>query len=211
MDRLVILGTVLGLTAIGFVIRLLELMKISTRIERTHDYRNKFVDFLNKLIGNRASDDEAYFWLTENVNDMQSELGSDGIFAHMHDPLRGVQIRDYQMLINFLPKLRNFIPETAMFSRDIMIENYTREAGHCDDAFIRHVGTLNALQDSLRKQLKNPINSFSYGIENILYIPLSMLSSFGLLSAYGARRIRRSKIAKLIVALVSIIALFLLL
>lgn len=40
---------------------------------------------------------------------MQYELGEDGEYAYMTDNLRGVAVRGYQLLINFLPETRGII------------------------------------------------------------------------------------------------------
>ena len=206
MDRWIFVLALIGVTAIGFVVRFFEFSQILKRLDKTVDYRNKFIDFLNSLFSDRTFDEKAYYWLIENVNEMQIELGQDGVFAHMQDQMRGVQTRNYQILINFLPKLRHFLSEMDMFSHGLMFENYTREAGHCDDAFVRHLGTLNSLRESTRKQLINPLTSFSYGIENILFIPFSIIASFGLLTTIGVRRIKKNRIARLFSSAVALIA-----
>jgi hypothetical protein len=87
VERLIVIVTIIGFTLTGFAVRLFEYKQITKRIQKTHTYRDRFVDFLNELISNRSFDDQNYIWLTENVNEMQAELGSDGIVAHMSDPL----------------------------------------------------------------------------------------------------------------------------
>ncbi len=207
MDRLFVIAIAFCFTLVGFVMRLVEYRRIQRRIDTTYSYRNQFIDFVNALINNRNFNDEAYIWLTENINEMQAELETDGIIAYMYDPLRGVKRRNYQILINYLPKLRNFLSETSRLSSNIMTENYLKEAGFCDDAFIRHVGTLHSLEKSMHKQLINPLSSFSYGIENFLFIPVSALTAFGLLPTRWGKMFKHSKILKLLVGIVELVTL----
>jgi hypothetical protein len=206
MDRVIVIAILLGITVVGVIMRFIDYRHISKRIETTYDFRNRFVDFINALFGNKKFDDIMYISLMEDVNSMQVELGSDGIMAIMRDPMRGIQMNNYPILVNFLPKLRNYISENSMFSSGIITESYEREAGSCDDAFIRHIGSLNKSKDAIRKRLMNPIDSFTYGVMYILIVPFAFLSSFGLFSENLIRRIIKSNVTKIVTGIVAVIA-----
>ena len=49
MDKLIPIGILLGIAIIGFVSKFLELGDIHSRYEFTHEYRNKFISFINEL------------------------------------------------------------------------------------------------------------------------------------------------------------------
>lgn len=205
MDRLIAVFIVIAITAVGFIVRLKEYKRLSKRIDFTTNYRNKFVDFLNSLFSKRVFSDEIYMKLTMDVNEMQTELGSDGILAYMRDPLRGMEMRNYQLLINLLPKLRGYLSETAFMASELHEKAFFDEAAVCEDMFIRHLGALNSSQEATRKKILNPIACFIYGTKAIIAIPFMLFHEFGILPARIMRIISNSFFVKLFIGLVSLV------
>ena len=165
MDKLIPIFILISIIIIGFVMKLFELKDIVKRIDFTSKYRNKFIDFTNALFSAKSFNQQLYYELTSDVNAMQYELGADGIFAHVIDNLNGYSTRNYQLLINFLPELRDAISEMA---NSIIMMRCSKSAKDCDDMFIRHLGSLEEYDKSVRNNLFNPFSCFSEGIKSII-------------------------------------------
>ena len=207
MDRVIIILSVLFITLLGFIIRFIEYKRIFKRMDMTYDYRNRLIGFFNDLTSRRFFDDEVYISLVEDVSEMQIELGEDGIIAFLQDNLSRLQVRNYQILANFLPKLREYLMEVDEFSMvDFMKERYYKEMGYCDNAFINHIGKLKSLKESTYKMLINPIYSFTYGVAKIIFIPLWLLTSFGVLSTNIVKKIKRNKVVNFLTGIIALIA-----
>jgi len=204
MERLFAVLFLIGLVIIGFVRRLVSALKTAKRIETTDHYRSEFIDFINELFEKRLFNNKKYYKLTSTVSEMQAEMGSDGVFAYVQDPLHNMAMRNYPLLVNFLPELRNYLSESYTGS-SIVQENYIYKANSCDDMFIRHIGVLEASLKQLRKKLINPIDCFAYGVRTILTTPIYIISSFGLLTASFARKISNSLIVRIIAGVIALI------
>ena len=109
MDKLlpVIFLFVIGI--IGFVYKEVELAQNNKRLNFTLNYRDKFITYVNNILSNHVFDQKLYYELTSDVNKMQYELGTDGVYAHLTDNLKGYSVKNYQFLINFLPETRNIL------------------------------------------------------------------------------------------------------
>lgn len=189
MDRLIPILILIGLILAGFVIKLFELKNLIKRIDFTNDYRNKFVDFVNTLFKTKSFNQQLYYELTSEVKAMQCELGADGVFAHVIDGLKGYSTSNYQLLVNFLPELRNAINE---MDNSIMSMRFSQSAGDCDDMFIRHLGSLQEYEKHVRKNLFNPFSCFSDGVKIIVALPVLLLNWLGFLSDERTKRIKNS-------------------
>lgn len=189
MDILIPILILLGITIIGFVSRLFELIDIRSRYEFTAEYRSKFSEYTNELFSQEKFNSRLYHELTLKVIEMQSELGNDGVFAYVQDRLKGVQVRDYQLLINFLPETRN-IPNES--NNSILRKRHTQGILDCDDMFVRHLGNLELAEKTLRRSLLNPFRNFAEGVKSILSFPLMLFMWFGFISIENSRKIKRS-------------------
>ena len=49
MDKLIPVLVVLGIILCGFISKIIELRRISLRIDFTHDYREKFIKYVNEI------------------------------------------------------------------------------------------------------------------------------------------------------------------
>ena len=157
MDKLIPICILVVIIIIGFISKMVDLSTIVKRIEFTSNYSEKFVKFINKIVSENTFDQGLYNELTSDVKAMQYELGEDGVFAYMKDQLKGVEGRNYQLLINFLPETR----EMVNINNSILAERYNKSIHDCDDMFIRHLGTLENQRKNIRKGLFNPFSSFA--------------------------------------------------
>ena len=202
MDKLLPATFLFIIVIIGFVYKEVELAHNNERLNFTRDYRNKFITYVNSIVSNHTFDQKLYYELTSDVNKMQYELGADGVYAHLTDNLKGYSVKNYQLLINFLPETRNILND---IDNIIMQNRYMQSIQSCDDMFIRHIGTLNQLDEQIRKNLYNPFSNFAQGIRFFVSLPWLILNWFGFISIETKRKIKGNFIIKLLNFLVTIV------
>lgn len=202
MDKLLPATFLFIIVIIGLVYKKVELAHNNERLNFTRDYRNKFITYVNSIVSNHTFDQKLYYELTSDVNKMQYELGADGVYAHLTDNLKGYSVKNYQLLINFLPETRNILND---INNIIMQNRYMQSIQSCDDMFIRHIGTLNQLDEQIRKNLYNPFSNFAQGIRFFVSLPWLILNWFGFISIETKRKITGNFIIKLLNFLVTIV------
>ena len=202
MDKILPATFLFIIVIIGFVYKKVELAHNNERLNFTRDYRNKFITYVNSIVSNHTFDQKLYYELTSDVNKMQYELGADGVYAHLTDNLKGYSVKNYQLLINFLPETRNILND---INNIIMQNRYMQSIQSCDDMFIRHIGTLNQLDEQIRKNLYNPFSNFAQGIRFFVSLPWLILNWFGFISIETKRKITGNFIIKLLNFLVTIV------
>lgn len=195
MDKLIPIVILFGIVIIGFVSKFLELGDIRSRYEFTHEYRNKFINFINELFTNHNFNQSVYHELTEKVKEMQYELGADGVYAYVQDNLKGYATNNYELLVNFLPETRNVIRNQGNI---ILMERWNQAVQYCDDMFLRHLVTLKLAEEKIKRSLKNPFSDFAEGVKLIISLPVLLLKWFGFISAESSTKIKKNPILKII-------------
>ncbi len=202
MDKLIPILILAVITVIGYIYKIIKWKKICSRISFTKDYHLKFHNLIDDILSKQSLNQQLYGELTLDVKKMQDELGQDGVYAQMIDPLKGFKVKNYQLLINFLPEARNFL---ISFHNSILTERFVQEANACNDMFIRHLGTLTDNESKMRKGLLNPFSAFAEGIKTILLLPLLLLHWFGFLSTDTTEKARSNQIVTVINAIVALV------
>ena len=181
MNRFWPLLIIIAIAIIGWISKILYLWKIKQRIDATINYYNDFFDLIDCLLSTKQVNQQLYVKLTQGVNKMQRELGSDGIID-MQDPLRGIRSSNYQLLINFLPEVNQCsnLWDSLGYPNSIMMERFLSSANACRDMFL---------------------------ISLILWIPKYILASLGLFSARSFYSWKTKKIAKSLSGMVAILGL----
>lgn len=199
-----IIGVFVLLISFGFILKRQNISKLIKRFNSTLEYYNKFVELLNEVFQSKRINQEIYIWLTERVNAMQRELGSTGVINHYSDPLKGFAVKEYQLLINFLPEMSGYIREYDNF---IMMERFDSCVRWCTDMFIRHQGDLKEIIEKENKLLSNPFSCLAEAIRYIVALPFSILFWLGILSERMLYRIKFSWFLRFINAVVILIGL----
>lgn len=156
------------------------------------DQDQLMVEFLNKLKSYVESGDtgsNSYTWLLENSYKVQSTLGEYGIAGSYKPPFANYMYKNYPIILNVLPELRQTIDRRSRTS----YENYRT----LHDTVVKYRGALQETIKSVKKELRNPIVWFFNGIQFLLYIPLQLLMWSGLLSSNLVSRIENSIFFKL--------------
>lgn len=204
MDKLIPVFIVIGIMILGFIMKLIELNDAVKRIDFTNQYHNKFIRLISGIFLDKSFNQQLYYELTLDVKAMQYELGSDGVYSYVTDNLKGFSTSNYQALINFLPELRDVLNNQDNF---VMMNRYNQSAKDCDDMFIRHLGSLNEFEKSIRKELFNPFSCFSDGVRFIVSLPILLLNWFGFISDEYTRKAKRSWFIKLLNFIIILIGL----
>jgi len=204
MERFIPIAGLVALAGLGFLLKCIELNHLSRQIDFTINYRNKFIDLLNGCLEHGYINNDLYTELTEQVVEMQKELGDDGVYSYMVDPLKGISSRNHQALINFLPEVRMI---GQWRDNSIMMMRFSNSAQTCDDMFMRHMGQLKNRMEQERKHLFNPFLCLADGIRWILWLPANILFWCGFISERVNYKLRVNWILKLLAFLVTIIGL----
>lgn len=191
--RLLVLGVIVLVALVGLVSSLMYISNLEKKVEKITSYREKFVEMLNQLNDSGNLNQELYYELLEESKPIQYELAEDGIAAVFLDPLRGVQYRNYQMLVNFFSDVRLSTQMPSLY-----LENLNIFAGYCDEAMIRHVGGLRELVKNETSHIKNPIYCFSQGVRFIIKLPVDILFWCGIISDVTRYRIHNFGISVLV-------------
>lgn len=162
------------------------------RIERNFivKYYNIFSEFVSKY-NTKNFDSESYVWLTKNVNKVQILLGVNGILDYTA-PYQFYRIPKYEVIVNTLPKFRSGTVE----SEDI---------GLVQDCLLRYSGVIESREEKYWIKLKNPVIWFQVGMQQILAIPITTLSYFGIYSIRTANKIKESLIWRMFSGIFSLI------
>ena len=201
MEKVIALLLIILLIIIGLIKQIIFLIKLKKRLNFTTSYRNKFISLVNKLDSTKKIDNDIYYDLTESVNKMQQELGEDGILSYFADNLTGIQTRNYQYLINFLPSLRKID-----FGNSIILDRYNDSVFCCDDMFVRHIGTIKNSISDVKKTFFNPFLCFSFGVKFIITLPISIMKWFGFISEKNYTKILQSGITAIVNMMMTILS-----
>lgn len=203
VERLIALGIVLAIMVIGFLSKYVQLKNNRERIDFCTEYKLKFIDLINRYTSSYSLDGALYTELTEKAARMQQELGSDGL-VEIVDNLNGIKARNYPVLLNFLPELRNF---DFWQDNTIMQHRLISLARTCEDAFTRHIGQLNHLQEQGQKYLFNPFSCFANGIRWLLWLPSNILLWCGFISEDTGLKLQFNWVIKILTLIITIIGL----
>lgn len=159
------------------------------------EYRNTFVDFcniFNKTYDKHWSpgtiDNEKHIWLTKNVGKIQDIIGHTGVLDSYITPYQTMHFRNYQIIINTLPKFR----EGNIHPFDI---------NSVDDCLIRYIGNTENIINHLNKKIRNPIIWFKEGFKQIINLPIYILNWFGVMPDNFVKKVTSNIIYNFIIGI----------
>jgi len=197
MARVAAALAICALFGFGFV----RLWRQRARLEGRSEFALEYLTRLQAYIGSGGEDSDAYTWLTHRANKMQGDMGTAGILEGYRPPFAQYMLRNYPIVLNMLPELRNASPGGG---RDLsgLFDQY---AAALQEALIRHQGLLADHIDRASEQLANPIIWLREGVQLLLLLPLAVLTSLGVGSASVATRVAASLIFRILSAIVAIV------
>lgn len=162
---------------VGFVVKKKKCTELQKRIDFTIRFQSILVELADHFFEYGDFSTKAYDEYMESADAMQIELGDDGIISIL-DPLKNVQIKKYQLVLNLIPELRSFCH--LVCSNSIVVERLNQMVGTTDDALRRHVGNLKRICEHEAEESHNPFICFAEGIRTILRLPGKILVWLGL-------------------------------
>ncbi len=190
------------LISIGYILKRKNIWRLNRSVNFTIEYNNNFVELLKYIYEKNYFDNEKYMWLTEKVDMMQRELGKIGIIGHYFDPLKGLKIENYELLINFLPETRSYMRE---LNSSIMMERFDKSANLCVDMFLRHKGKLEEQINKENMMLFNPFSCLAEAVRYVIALPFNILYWFGIIPEKVLYRIESSSLLKVVNAIIILI------
>jgi len=183
--------------SIGIYNVLKQYFTLSKKIKFTEKYLDKFVQLCNSYdenIYNRNQspiyDRELYIWLTLHVNKITWIMGKMGETHYFN---RGLQVSNYSLLLNTLPKFR-----------DRTLDQF--DINSSQDCLLRFIGVKIEQMDYASKDIWNPLIWFREGMREIVSSPFTLLHFFGLIKSPAMISIKNSGLIKIISAIFSVIA-----
>ena len=88
---------------IGHILSRVTLADYEKRAKKTAEFRDKFIDLANRYMEYHQVDPKLYQECIREVDDIQAELGYDGIVAEFIDPLKNIKMTNMQVLVNVFP------------------------------------------------------------------------------------------------------------
>lgn len=196
MERLWIGLSLLAVFIIGLIEILTLFKKYFVKAEFLREYRNNFVDFVNKFsqggYAGKTIDQELYNWLALNASKAQRIAGTIAK-GHYTAPFRAYTVSNYEFIINTIPKFR---AEAHLHETEITF---------IDDILMMAIGEYQEDVDHYRKEIKNPFKWFKYGIRFIMKLPIQILSWFGVISERTFIKITASSIFKFFAGVAALI------
>jgi hypothetical protein len=178
------------LLLIGLITLVRRSRNINAQLDSGAEFRSKFIQHADS--GGR--DHEAYHWMILHSNAMQDEMGYHGILAQFRDPPHSY--RNYPIILNMIPRIR------LIYENGLYFGNPNDLPQMFDEAILRYLGTLERSHSALRKRLRNPLQWFLCGVEQLVSIPLYFFQSFGVLSRRAVAAAQRSWLFKSLSALI---------
>ena len=196
MDRLYLVCAIICICIIGF-------LRVNQYCNHLLDVKTFAIDFLDKLktyLSSNGADGGAYSWLTLKSNKMQSQLGSAGIMAAYKPPFANFQYTNYPIILNMLPDLRNALSDSYALGR--LADQY---AATIQEVIIRHIGSIEEIEEFNKKKLKNPVVWFREGVQLLISSPLYAAYWLGVIKEPIIDRLTSNIIFKFISTVVTLV------
>lgn len=187
MDKLIAFSAVASVALIGLLHLFWKLKVFSDK----RNFANSFLAKLQEYLESLGKDTDAYSWLLNRSNKMQSQMGNQGIYAHYKPPYENYMINNYAIIINMIPELRRALQDSLFSS---IASDYSNSL---QEAIIRHIGTIEDITNEIKVELKNPFIWLREGVRKIIATPTNLLAWFGLITDSFADKIITSVLFKI--------------
>lgn len=192
MSTVAVLAVLAGVAAAG-------LSRIATRrlgLRRKQHFANTFLSRFRRVAQSELFDEEGYAWLVARADKMQARLGPLGLNNPVQLPYDydATPLPSDLLIVNTLPELR---------SGRVRPERLAQ----CEEAIIRHMGTLDEERTGYTKQFFNPIIWIGEGVRSVLLFPFLTLQWLGLFKESAVHRLEQSILFSLFSGLIAIFGL----
>lgn len=188
---LIIISSFIVVVVLGFITIRRRYTLLIEQYNFASRYRMNFMNFVNKYFENFDSwnrrgnlDSDLYVWLTKNANRIQGDLGNLGTMDYVA-PFQIYHIKNYQILINTIPKFRAG-----------KVEDF--DINSADDCLLRYIGILETVLVQLRKKMINPVIWFKEGFQFLISLPLYIFNWFGIVSDATVSKVTANVVFRLL-------------
>ena len=192
MDRLIFIVLIVAVSSIGMWNLLLKRRAINKRVELLNTYAEKLGEFWQS----GGYDGEKYGWMIAHSDRIQRDMGPYGEFGTFRAPYNQFVVTNYAIVLNHLPELR----------RNIGSRTGIEYFNQLQEALVRYGGHLEEMSEKSSESLRNPIIWFRTGVEEIITLPLTLLTSLGLISTRLVGKIINSWFIQFIIKIVALIS-----
>lgn len=158
----------------------------------------KFAETFNRYRLSHGQDLEAYGSLIERSDRVPRLLGYVGVMAEYVAPFRAFTARNYQIILNGLPTMHREL--ATGFGR-------SDHAPIVAESLLRYIGVSTDRIRDKQRELLNPLAWFREGVAGIIFLPVQLLQSLGLVSKTGAVRMAHSVAFRALAGVVALIGL----
>ena len=116
---------------IGHILSRVTLADYEKRAKKTAEFRDKFIDLANHYMEYHQVDPKLYQECIREVDDIQAELGYDGIIAEFIDPLKSIKMTNMQVLVNVFPEMISMVSQLDSYIIQVRMNQFFQ---HCIDS-----------------------------------------------------------------------------
>lgn len=164
------------------------------------EYRSKFIEMNNLYFKNYDKyckqgevDQSLYNWLIKNSTKAQAILGYLGMIDYIA-PFQTHKVKNFQVVLNIIPKYREQRIEDTFVNI-------------LDDCLLRYIGVAEGALVANERSTKNPLVWFKLGFNQVLSLPLTILSTFNIITNTAAERIKSNAVYKILSGFTALMAL----
>jgi hypothetical protein len=188
--------------ALLLIVGLATILRGRAALSKRHDFALEFADRLRQYVESEGRDSASYGWLVHRSNRIQTEMGTVGVYGAYRPPFANFQYRDYPIVLNMLPDLRNAYGDPIL-SRS----QAGQYANALIDSVVRYLGVIEDRDTRLLDSLRNPFAWLREGARLFVKPPVTVLAELGLVSAATADRWRNGGAVRVLAGIVSLVSL----
>jgi hypothetical protein len=171
-------------------------------IKDNRDFTDEFLSKLMRYVNSHGSSVEDYDWMIHRSNKMQDKLGHAGIYESYRPPYQNIVFRNYPIILNMLPDLRNALNDRGLSDSELA----SQYAHALREALIRHIGEAEDRINYFVDEIMNPLKWFREGVKEVVSIPVYLLSILGILGDSLASRMLSSTLFRVLSGIVALIS-----
>jgi hypothetical protein len=194
METIIVIVLIFLFLLIGFIYFLRNIFSIKKKCDTTTQYAITLTNFYNSRGVNR----QEFIQLMKNATIIQDYLGSEGYVRAQMPFEHNMPIDHYSIIRDGIPQLNAYFT-VGLTSQADQIANYI--AG----TLYSKIGSYENELSTYKNSMKNPIKLFLTGIQQIVLIPIYILSWIGLFSNKTINKISELFIFKLLSGMLALI------
>lgn len=195
-----IIATVVILMAVGY----LSVRAVARSLAAQLSFADEFLTKLHSYYSSHGKDPQAYGWLTRNSVRMQRELGGLGILEFYKPAGADYALRNVQVVVNILTQLNQWLSDSYA---DLLAGPAREAAQTLNDAIVRNVGVLAERQQAVERQLRNPVTLLREGVQQVLLLPVRVLSWLGIVGSYSINRLAARRAIVVVSGVITLVGL----